>query len=229
MEKIIDRRGIECSGVSFTPAMNEKFKKYMEVIENHINEEISYAQLQEYIQEEKEITKSAVRVDIPFLYNNGFVTEYRNVKIKLNNFVTDLGKSYLDIVQAIDGANEIGQEPIVKILKETLSLIMALAIVHRKRTNSQEYYLDILKFIYLNGSINEDEFYLMVTSADKEVLKEELKDYRNGDLTIKLETNNLAYKYTKKFLEQANLIQESTSGRMILNENMITIIKKIVE
>ena len=229
MKKIIDRKGIQCSGVSFTPAMNEKIQKYLKVINNHINEEVLYVELQEYIQQETGITKSAFRVDMPFLYNSGFVIDYHHGKIKLSELFTDLGKAYIEIIRSIQKANELRQDAISKSLTETLSFIMLLSILHRKSINAEEYYLDMLKFIYTYGSINEDEFYLMVTSKSDLELIEDLSAYRDGILNIKLETNNLAYGYTKSFLKQANLIDENRNGRLILNENMIEIINKIVK
>ena len=55
--------------------------------------------LQAIIEEEQQISNSAVRVDFPFLFNGGFIKEYKKDKIELNNFFTNEGLSYYEVIK----------------------------------------------------------------------------------------------------------------------------------
>lgn len=229
MNKTIDIKGIGSPGVSLTENLNRKFKGYEEFCKNHCNEEMNYKEMQIKMSQELKITESAIRVDIPFLYNNGFLNEYRKDKIgkiKLNNFISDLGKSYLEIIKMQDKYSEKLDDRINNEISRILKFVMILALIHRKKNGQEENYFKILRFIYYNNSIDENEFYLMLTTNEDE-LKYNIEKYRKGELNITLENNNTVFEYNKRLLIQAGLI-EDVNRRYYLNKENIEIIKDLI-
>lgn len=230
MDKIIDIKGIGSPGVSFTEALNKKFERYHEFFENHSNEEMEYRQMQIKMNQELQITRSAIRVDIPFLYNNGFLNEYRTNKIgkiKIGNLITKIGKAYLETIKLQTEYVDKLNEKINTEISEIIKFIMILALIHRKNNGQEENYFKILKFIYYNESIDEKEFYLMVRTPDNEELKNDVKLYRNGELNIILQNNNTVFEYNKRLLIQAGLIK-NVGRRYFLNKDNIELIKDLI-
>lgn len=225
----IDTRGVQCAGVSFTDAFKEKFLKYIDVLQENSNKSMIYVDLQELISSKTGITPSAIRVDMPFLYNSGLINDYRqNVigEIELGNLVTKLGKSYYTLILM---QNLESDETVSSKLKDLEELIIIQTIMNRKETNNEEYYVDLIKFIYNNKSIDEKEFYIMINNIDDpETLKRLTTSYREGSIDISLVNSNNAYQYTKKILLQSNLLVENEK-RLYINDKWKDLIKYIVE
>ena len=229
MDKIIDIKGIGSPGVSFTEALNNKFERYEEFCKKHYNEELEYKELQLKMSQELGITESAIRVDVPFLYNNGFLNEYRKDKIgkiKLKNFISNLGRAYIETIKLQKNYSEQLDNKINNEISEILKLIMILALIHRKCNGQEENYFRILRFIYHNNSIDENEFYMILTTNENET-KNDIELYRNGELNIILENNNTVFEYNKRLLIQAGLIQ-NIDKRYYLNEDKIEVIKELI-
>ena len=227
---VIDIKGIGSPGVSFTEKFNEKFKKYVKFIDEHSDEELDYKELQEKMKENLGITESAIRVDIPFLYNNGFLNEYRKDKIgkiKLKNFVTRLGRAYIEVIELQKNCTENVNQEIVSKIEDILKLIMVLSLIYRKNNGQEENYFKILEFINEFGSIDEKEFYLMLATSDKEELKQKIELYRNNKLNIILENNNTVFEYNKRLLIQAVLIYDN-NRRYYLEEKNVELIKGLI-
>lgn len=227
---VIDIKGIGSPGVSFTEKFNEKFKKYVKFIDEHSDEELDYKELQEKMKENLGITESAIRVDIPFLYNNGFLNEYRKDKIgkiKLKNFVTRLGRAYIEVIELQKNCTENVNQEIVSKIEDILKLIMVLSLIYRKNNGQEENYFKILEFINEFGSIDEKEFYLMLATSDKEELKQKVELYRNNKLNIILENNNTVFEYNKRLLIQAGLIYDK-NRRYYLEEKNVELIKGLI-
>ncbi len=229
-EKIIDIKGFGSPGVSFTENFNKKLEKYAMFINIHKDEELEYKELQTKMNEELKITESAIRVDIPFLYNNGFLNDYRKDKIgkiKLSNFISNLGKAYIELIEIKEEYSGSISSDIDKKIEEILKLIIVLSLINRKNNGQEENYFEILRFIYENNSIDEKEFYLLKTINDKEELKREVEMYRKGKLNIILENNNTVFTYNKSMLIQAGLIKEMDK-RYYIDENSIDLVEKII-
>lgn len=227
---VIDIKGIGSPGVSFTEKFNEKFKKYVKFIDEHSDEELDYKELQEKMKENLGITESAIRVDIPFLYNNGFLNEYRKDKIgkiKLKNFVTRLGRAYIEVIELQKNCTENVNQEIVSKIEDILKLIMVLSLIYRKNNGQEENYFKILEFINEFVSIDEKEFYLMLATSDKEELKQKIELYRNNKLNIILENNNTVFEYNKRLLIQAGLIYDK-NRRYYLEEKNVELIKGLI-
>ena len=229
-EKIIDIKGFGSPGVSFTENFNKKLEKYAMFINIHKDEQLEYKELQTKMNEELKITESAIRVDIPFLYNNGFLNDYRKDKIgkiKLSNFISNLGKAYIELIEIKEEYSGNISSDIDKKIEEILKLIIVLSLINRKNNGQEENYFEILRFIYENNSIDEKEFYLLKTINDKEELKREVEMYRKGKLNIILENNNTVFTYNKSMLIQAGLIKEMDK-RYYIDENSIDLVEKII-
>ena len=229
-EKIIDIKGFGSPGVSFTENFNKKLEKYAMFINKHKDEELEYKELQTKMNEELKITESAIRVDIPFLYNNGFLNDYRKDKIgkiKLSNFISNLGKAYIELIEIKEKYSGSISSDIYKKIEEILKLIIVLSLINRKNNGQEENYFEILRFIYENNSIDEKEFYLLKTINDKEELKREVEMYRKGKLNIILENNNTVFTYNKSMLIQAGLIKE-IDKRYYIDENSMDLVEKII-
>lgn len=225
----IDTRGVQCAGVSFTDAFKEKFLKYIDVLQENSNKSMIYVDLQELISSKTGITPSAIRVDMPFLYNSGLINDYRQSvigEIELGNLVTKLGKSYYTLILM---QNLESDETVSSKLKDLEELIIIQTIMNRKETDNEEYYVDLIKFIYNNKSIDEKEFYIMINNIDDpETLKRLTTSYREGSIDISLVNSNNAYQYTKKILLQSNLLVENEK-RLYINDKWKDLIKYIVE
>lgn len=229
-ERIIDIKGFGSPGVSFTENFNKKLEKYAMFINIHKDEELEYKELQTKMNEELKITESAIRVDIPFLYNNGFLNDYRKDKIgkiKLSNFISNLGKAYIELIEIKEEYSGSISSDIDKKIEEILKLIIVLSLIDRKNNGQEENYFEILRFIHENNSIDEKEFYLLKTINDKEELKREVEMYRKGKLNIVLENNNTVFTYNKSMLIQAGLIKEMDK-RYYIDENSIDLVEKII-
>lgn len=225
----IDTRGVQCAGVSFTDALKEKYLKYIDIIQENKRKTMNYAELQELISEKTGITHSAIRVDMPFLYNSGLINDYRqNIvgEIELGNLVTKLGKSYYTLILM---QNMESDETVSNKLKDLEELIIIQTIMNRKENDNEEYYVDLIKFVYNNRSIDEKEFYLMINNKDNlDELKRLTNNYRDGSMDIDLINSNNAYQYTKKILLQSNLLVEDDK-RLYINDKWKDLIKYIVE
>lgn len=227
---VIDIKGIGSPGVSFTKKFNEKFKKYVKFIDKYSEEEMDYKELQIKMNKDIGITESAIRVDIPFLYNNGFLNEYRKDKIgkiKLKNFVSRLGRAYIEVIELQEQFLENVDDEVMSKIEDILKLIIMLSLLYRKNNGQEENYFKILEFINEFNSIDEKEFYLMLTTGDKQDLKQKIELYRNNELNIRLENNNTVFEYNKRLLIQAGLIYDK-NRRYYLEENNIELIKELI-
>lgn len=227
----IDVKGINCSGVSFTEGLLQKYVNYYETVHKHKEEYLTYIELQRLFEEELHITESATRVDIPFLYNNGLINEYRKEKINLDQFFTNLGKSYYEIIKIKNILNDEEDAYFNNKINEINSLIILEMLFYRKKTNNEEYYLKMLKFISDYTSLDEKEFYLMVRyEEDIETLNNYIEAYRKGEIDINLINANNTYQYTKKMLIQADVVIENKEERRLyLNEKMRIMIEELLK
>lgn len=227
----IDVQKIQCAGVSFTEGLGTKYMKYYEVIRKHYNKELTYAELQKLFETEIGITNSATRVDIPFLFNSGLVGEYKNDRIKLNDFFTDLGKCFYEILKIKELLSENEDEYLQKEIEKINNLIILDSLFYRKLTGNDEYYLKMLRYIYDYGSIDDKEFYLMIKyEDDKELLEKYRDEYKNKEIEINLINANNTYQYTKRLLVQANaIIENKEEKRLFLNIKMKDIIEKLLK
>jgi len=226
----INIAGIQCAGVSFTAAFKNKYIEYVNIIEKNKNKELFYTELQELIKNETSITESAVRVDIPFLFNSGFINDYKQDsvgKIKMKSFITNLGKIYYEVVEIKKILND--DKVIEEYINEIESLLIIESLKYRLNNFKDEYYIKMLKFIFDNQSMNVNEFYLMVLYENTpNKLKELVTAYRNNEIEINLLGTNNAYQYTKRVLLQADLLFEK-EGQLIINPKWYSLIQIILK
>lgn len=226
----INIQGIQCAGVSFTEGLDDKYIKYFEIIDKYKNEQLNYRELQVIIEEEQQISNSAVRVDFPFLFNGGFIKDYKKEKIKLSDFFSNEGLSYYEVIKIKKALDENEDEYLYNKFKELRSLLIISSLKYRKENKQEEYYLKMLDFIYKYGEITEKEFYLMIhCEGNNEMLHRYVTDYRTGNIDIDLVGVNNTYQYTKKLLLQADIIFErNDEKKLILNEKHLRLIENLI-
>jgi uncharacterized protein YcgL (UPF0745 family) len=246
MEKEIIIHDVGNAGVSFTNTTNTNIIKIAEWLEEHKDETMTYAMLQEKLEIDCGISSSNTRMYSPFLLKNGFA-KYDSGVLNLNEFFTNIGKSYVEILKMLELTknNELSMESII--LEDIKSSICVMGMINRKDVDAGEFYLDWIKFCNVYKSINMDEFYMMVDSKEKEnfieAIKEDVENYRKDNLKVDIkmkkrnritgadeivQINNNIFSYTRVFLEQCNLI-EKVNDRYILNEKKRTIIDYLVK
>lgn len=227
----IDVQKIQCAGVSFTEGLGEKYIRYYETVYKHYGEEVTYVELQKMFETEIGITNSATRVDIPFLFNSGLISEYKKEKIQLNTLFTDLGKCFYEILKIKELLNENEDEYLKSEVEKINNLIILDSLFYRELTGNDEYYIKLLRYIYDYGSIDDKEFYLMIKyEDDKELLEKYRYEYQNKEIEINLINTNNTYQYTKRLLIQANVIIENKDEKkLFLNEKMKDIIEELLK
>ena len=227
----IDIQKIQCAGVSFTDGLGLKFIKYYDTICKYKDKSMTYVDIQNLFEKEIEISKSATRVDIPFLFNSGLIREYKNEEIKLSDFLTDLGKCYYEFLKIKEIVSEEEDEYLIKKIGEIGQLVILDSLFYRKMTKNDEYYLKLLKNIYKYKTINEKEFYLTIKyEDDNELLEKYITEYRNGEIDINLVNANNTYQYTKNLLIQSGIVFENKEEkRLILNKDKKAIIEELLK
>jgi len=161
-DKIILRQ-ISNPGISFTTNVNKKLISMSDVILKNIDLKLNYSEFQELMIHNDIFSGSYIRSFIPFLYNVGIINDY-NKEICFNDFFTDLGKSYIEIIRTIytaqeNGGNELSINELLKIKSDLIAL--SLSFMCKSSYKFFVKYYDILCFVKEFETINREEFYIM--------------------------------------------------------------------
>ncbi len=243
-DKIILKQ-ISNPGISFTTNVNEKLLSMSTVILKNIDLKLNYSEFQELMIKNDVFSGSYIRSFIPFLYNVGIIRDY-NKEICFNNFFTDLGKSYIEIIGVLYKVqeNDSDQLNIAELLRIKSDLIaLSLSFMCKSSYKFFVKYYDILCFVKEFETINREEFYIMEycieNNLDKKVFvnnyREKKIDFEisvldnNGQL-VDYHSNN-AYNYFIALLsdEQCNFVNKIDSTNYRINNNRIQIINSIID
>ena len=243
-KEIIIPIGVSNAGVSLTEQTNNNLLKIYEWANNNKDLLLTYRQIQEKVSQECNISKSNTRMYTPFLYKNGFVGDYTNGAIYINNYFTDLGKAYLETLASIKSAERIDNSVVLKQLYYSLQDICLLGLMNRQKINEGEMYLDFLKFCYKYDRINADEFYRMLyereigTEEYIDSIEDDIKAYRNGNMSFVIKHERRSegqviigpmeqniFTYTKTFIMQCGIITDAMDSYFKPVENKKGIIE----
>lgn len=243
-DKIILRQ-ISNPGISFTTNVNKKLISMSDVILKNIDLKLNYSEFQELMIHNDIFSGSYIRSFIPFLYNVGIINDY-NKEICFNDFFTDLGKSYIEIIRTIytvqeNGGNELSINELLKIKSDLIAL--SLSFMCKSSYKFFVKYYDILCFVKEFETINREEFYIMeyciengldkktfITNYREKNMNFEINVLDNNDQLVDYHSNN-AYNYFIALLadEQCNFVNKIDNNNYKINNNRIQIINSIIE
>lgn len=209
---------------------------------------VEYADFQRIIKENCNITESNVRMYAPFLFNQGFINQYKNGSlINIPDFFTPLGKAY---IKSIILSSKIESEEAKRRAEDITKKIVALSMFNRKMKEVKEYYFDFLVFGFKYGTINLKEFNYMLYEKEVKMtenyidaVSEKISEIRNGDIDFEFLQDRLnkqgeqvrdefpdnTFNYTRNLLLEAGLISETDSKTYKINSENETLARLLIE
>lgn len=236
---IIKIESISNPGISFTEDVNVKLISLYKFVEQNENREVTYADFQLELINNKIFTGSYIRSFIPFVRNFGIINDYNIVNY--NNFFTKWGKVYIENLIDYYNVKTIQNEEILFYFKRNKSDLLCLFLDYLCSNKNKYYdrYLDILYFVKKYGKICKEEFYIYEYCKINKIDPDELiKQYRENPNIFEIkvtgrdnmEIGNNAFNYFIALLseEQCNYVFKSTQSYYQINANRINLINSIV-
>ncbi len=243
MKKCITINQISNPGISLTEETNKKILLIEKIILENNNKQLPYKKFQEYLINNKIFTGSYIRSLMPFLYNLGFINDYKE-GVDFSQFFTSLGEAYIECIKALKKISEKSNE-IVFNMKEIKSdiILMGLNDMEKKAYNFYCSYCQILKFLKKYNSINREQFFILKyceqNKLDEIDYIQKYKKNPNSFIIKIINVNNekVSYKSNNSFNyfiallseEQGNLVKKIDQNNFKLNNDKIEIINELLK
>lgn len=239
-------------GTSFTDNVKEKILTIFEVLRN--NEDFASIRALGSELEKHGINWNYARNILPFLQNCGIVNYQDVAAIENKKFFTNIGNTYVDILQAIktvkaEPDGELRETILAKLEKIQEEIYFQCLVIMMKSLDCNYGYdfFDVLWFVKLYGSIDSTEYLLI--QHEREVnpdnylvdMEDTIRQYRDGTITVNVKTKTKnqengeaksvnSFPYVQGNFIKAGVFYKGDDNRYyIVNDRMPEIIKAIQE
>ncbi len=239
-------------GTSFTDNVKEKILIIFDVLEN--NEDFSSVRDLGTELEKHGMNWNYARNILPFLQNCGIVNYQDVTTIENKKFFTNIGKTYVDILQAIktvkaEPPGELRDEILDKLEKIQEEIYFQCLVIMMKNPDCNYGYdfFDVLWFVKKYGSIDSTEYLLIQHEREMNPdsylidMADTVRQYRDGTIAINVKTKTKndesgeaksvnSFPYVHGNFIKAGVFYKGDDNRYyIVNNRMPEIIKAIQE
>lgn len=181
---------------------------------------------------------SVIRTIFPLLKKIGFVEYPENLEFKANSFFTDLGKSFIKTLIALEKAEQLGNDEAIAKIDAARQYHLLIGIDNLSKSEYRNHNillaLEILKrekIIYWNELLfflhklqNDTSLTDAIREANSNRLKNETYEYVNQKGSP---IANTAYSYVRSFLIEACIIPNSKGMFSKLNTDKLKFIESL--
>ena len=218
-------KGCSNPGFSLTEVRKNQILDLYEWIEDNIEYEKTYKEMQEDVECSCEnLDASKVRMLVPLLRKMGYINDYeqRNSKLKIKNFFTKEGKIFIEYLKLGQIISMLNKDEISNEMKKIDILFSRISLLNLI-TSGEKIYLDVIEFLEKYTRMDKNEFFIMTTLQSEyegekyiKMLDRYVKQYRNDEMTeIEIVKHQNSFNYVKSLLMEAGLV--------VQNKNIISL------
>lgn len=239
MEIVVSSPG--SPGTTFTDNVKSQIVVIHDVLSDTKNFE-NAGELRAFLEEKYGYKQAYLRNIMAFLQNCGIVNYQRNTSFANDQFFTNIGYAYVDILKCLSvvekEADSDEKKMVMKALKnieEAIYFQCLIIMMKNKECNYAQDFFDVLRFADIYKSIDSTEYLLIQYARDKNPtsfltdIKDIVTGYRDGsiDIQVKTKTKNdsqgdaksvNSFPYVHGNFSKAGIFYKGLDNRFYINE-----------